>query len=144
MNKKEFPIRGHCLSTKLTIVKYLQDNFKGYANNVYSKKAIGVAWNDDRWWYVINKSSTPQYNPSDIINIITKINEMNNSLIVTGTLATSGTIIASNYISTTRIDEVGTGTIIAKSLVTEPIKLRIICRNLKKSLKVSLLQINLK
>ena len=40
------------------------------------------------------------------------------------------------------VSDVSTG--IIKNLVTEPTKLRVKCRNLKKNLKVSLLQINLK
>ena len=161
---KTFPIKGHCLSTNTIIVKYLQDNFKMYMNNVNSKKAIGVAWSGGRWWYVLKHSHTPQYNPSDIINIITEINKMNSSLTVAGTLSTSSGIMPGNSICTTTTItdpiynpnnplpnniwingvDISTGTLIAKNLVIEPTKLRIKCRNLKKSLKVSLLQINLK
>lgn len=181
MSKKEFPIEGHCLSTNIIIVNYLKDNRKGYTNNVHSRKAIGVAWNKDRWWYVLNKSSTPKYSPLDIMAIITEINGMNNFSIVTGTetlstssgimstssgtLSTSSGIMSGNPICTTtttttpiydpnssltnpmwiyRGAGISTGTIVANNLVTEPIKLRIKCRNLKKNLKVSLLQINLK
>ena len=155
MNKKEFPIRGHCLSINPIIVNYLKDNLEEYLDNVYSKKAIGVAWNKDRWWYINNGSITPQYNSSDIINIITEINKMNNPSIVTGTLSTSSGIMPGNSICTTTTItdpnniwingvDISTGTLIAKNLVIEPTKLRIKCRNLKKSLKVSLLQINLK
>ena len=154
MNKKKFPIKGHCLSTNTIIVKYLQDNFKMYINNVKSKKPIGVAWNENRWWFVINQSSTPKYDPHVIINIITKINEMNNPSIVTGTLSTSSGIMLGNSICTTTtpiynpnniwINGVNISAAITKSIITEPTKLRIICRNLKKNLKVSLLQINLK
>lgn len=158
MSKKEFPIKGHCLSTNPIIVKYLKDNFKGNINNVYSKKAIGVAWNEDRWWYVIQQSSTPEFNPIVIMNIITKINEMKN-LPITGTLSTSsGTMLDNDIYATTTpiynpndsfsnikwINGLDVSTTTVKKLVTEPTKLRIKCQNLKKSLKVSLLQINLK
>ena len=166
MSKKEFPIKGHCLSTNPIIVKYLKDNFKGYINNVYSKKAIGVAWNENRWWYVIQQSSTPKYDPLVIMNIIIEINEMKSLSIVT-TLSTSSGVISDNTnydIATTTgtlptstapiynpngllpniiwID--GSDVYTTTNLVTEPTKLRIKCRNLKKNLKVSLLQINLK
>ena len=154
---KTFPIKGHCLSTKKIIVKYLQDNFKEYINSVHPKKAIGVAWNEDRWWYIVHQSNTPKYDSQVIINIITEINEMNNPSTITGTLSTSIGIMPGNSICTRAttttpiynpnniwIDGVNIGTIITKSLVTEPTKLRIKCRNLKKNLKVSLLQINLK
>lgn len=184
MSKKEFPDRGHCLSTNPIIVNYLKDNFEGYLNTMYSKKAVkavGVAWNKDRWWYVNNQSSTPEYNPYVIMAIITEINGMNNFSIVTGTetlstssgimstssgtLSTSSGIMSGNPICTTtttttpiydpnssltnpmwiyRGAGISTGTIVANNLVTEPIKLRIKCQNLKKNLKVSLLQINLK
>ena len=30
MSKKEFPVRGHCLSTNPIIVNYLKDNFEGF------------------------------------------------------------------------------------------------------------------
>lgn len=164
MNKK-FPIKGHCLSTNKIIVKYLKDNFEGYINNGHSKKAIGVAWNKDKWWYVINQSGTPKYDSHVIINIITEINEMNNFSTGTGTLSTSSGIMSGNSICTTttttapiynpneylpnnvwvyRGAGIGTGTITVTNLVTEPTKLRIKCQNLKKNLKVSLLQINLK
>ena len=188
MSKKEFPIKGHCLSTNPIIVKYLKDNFKGYINNVYSKKAIGVAWNENRWWYVIQQSSTPKYDPLVIMNIIIEINEMKSLSIVTtlstssgvisdntnydiatttGTLPTSSGIISdnTNYDIATTTGTLPTSTApiynpngllpniiwidgldvyTTTNLVTEPTKLRIKCRNLKKNLKVSLLQINLK
>lgn len=169
MNKKEFPVRGHCLSTNPIIVNYLQDNFERFKNSVYSKRSVGVAWNENRWWYVNNQSNTPKYDPHVIINIITEINEMNNPSIVTGTgtLSTSSGIMTGNSICTTstttttaasiynpndylpnniwiyRGAGISTGTI-TTNLVTEPTKLRIKCQNLKKNLKVSLLQINLK
>ena len=40
MSKKEFPARGHCLSTNPIIVNYLKDNFEGFKDNVYSKKQL--------------------------------------------------------------------------------------------------------
>lgn len=184
MSKKEFPIRGHCLSTDPIIVNYLKDNFERFLDNKYSKKSTGVAWNENKWWYITKKSSTPEYSPLVIINIITKINEMNNPTIAT-TLSTSSGVISDNanydMVTTTgtlptlsrvipdsttctititdtttttavpiynpnniwvNVSDVSTG--IIKNLVTEPTKLRIKCRNLKKNLKVSLLQINLK
>ena len=165
MSKKEFPTRGHCLSTNPIIINYLKDNFEKFQDSVYSKKAIGVAWNKDRWWYVINQSSTPEYSPLIIMNIITEINEMK-SFLTTGTLSTSSgttlcndscTITTTNTTTTTAapiynpngllpniiwID--GSDVYTTTNLVTEPTKLRIKCRNLKKNLKVSLLQINLK
>lgn len=166
MSKKEFPVRGHCLSTKPIIVKYLKDNFEGYPDNMYPKKAGGVAWNESRWWYITNKSSTPEYSPLVIMNIITEINEINemNNPTITTTLSTSSEVISDNTIYATATtstiapnyktydslsntmwvygSDVCTATV--TNLVTEPIKLRIKCRNLKKNLKVSLLQINLK
>lgn len=168
MNKKKFPIKGHCLSTNTIIVKYLQDNFKMYINNVKPKKPTGVAWNEDRWWYINNQSSTPKYDSHVIISIITEINGMNNISITgtgTGTLITSSELMPGDFICTTttttapiydpnssltnpiwiyRGAGISTGTITTNNLVTEPTKLRIKCQNLKKNLKVSLLQINLK
>ena len=162
MSRKEFPVRGHCISTNPIIVNYLKDNFEKIVGNVYSKKSTGVAWNEKRWWYITLNSSTPKYDPLVIMTMITEINEMNNPSILTGTLTTSSSIMSSNSICTTTtttsptykiydsfpntiwIDGAGTGTIISTNLVTEPTKLRIKCQNLKKSLKVSLLQINLK
>lgn len=174
MNKK-FPIKGHCLSTNKIIVKYLQDNFEKIVGNTYSKKSTGVAWNENRWWYINNQSSTPKYDPHVIINIITEINGMNNPSIVTGTVTGTGTgtlitsseLMPGSSICTTTTTtapiynpneylpnnvwvyrgadiSIGTGTITVTNLVTEPTKLRIKCQNLKKNLKVSLLQINLK
>lgn len=172
MSKKEFPVRGHCLSTNPIIINYLKDNFEGFKDNVYSKKVIGVAWNESRWWYVTNKSSTPEYSPLVIMNIITEINEINemNTPTIATTLSTSSGIMSdntiyaianTNTITTTTTtaptyktydslsntmwvygSDVCTATV--TNLVTEPTKLRIKCRNLKKNLKVSLLQINLK
>lgn len=164
MVKKEFPIKGHCLSTNPIIVNYLKDNFERFQDSVYSKRSTGVAWNENKWWYISRTSSTPKYDPHVIINIITEINKMNNPSILTGTLTTSSSIMSNNSIciATTPIyttptykpndylpnniwiDGVNIGTIITESLVTEPTKLRIKCQNLKKNLKVSLLQINLK
>ena len=168
MSKKEFPARGHCLSTNPIIVNYLQDNFEKIVGNTYSKKSTGVAWNENRWWYINNQSSTPKYDPHVIISIITEINGMNNISITetgTGTLITSSELMPGNFICTTttttapiydpnssltnptwiyRGTDISTGTITTTNLVTEPIKLRIKCQNLKKNLKVSLLQINLK
>lgn len=187
MNKKKFPIKGHCLSTNTIIVKYLQDNFKMYINNVKPKKPTGVAWNEDKWWYITNHSSTPEYSPLTIMGIITKINEMK-SFLTTGTLSTSSGIISDNInydiaittgtlltssgvmsgsntctITTTDTTTTtaapiynpngllsniiwvdGSDVCITTNLETEPTKLRIKCQNLKKNLKVSLLQINLK
>lgn len=147
MSKKVFPDRGHCLSTNPIIVNYLKNNFEEFAGYKYPKEAGGVAWSKGKWWYITNHSSTPEYSPSIIMNMITGTNEMNN-LLITGALSTSSgtmtdiTITDSFYIY-------NPNDIIWKSgksinIVTEPIKLRIKCRNLKKSLKVSLLQINLK
>jgi hypothetical protein len=86
-----------------------------------------------------------------------------NILTATGTLPTSSRVISdsttctitiTDTITTTAVpiynpnniwvsvSDVSTG--IIKNLVTEPTKLRVKCRNLKKNLKVSLLQINLK
>lgn len=189
MSKKEFPASGHCLSTNPIIVNYLKNNFERFLNSKYPKKAIGVAWNKERWWYVINHSSTPEYSPLIIMNIITEINEMKSHSIATtlstssgvisdntnydiatttGTLLTSsGVISGSNTCTITTTDTTTTTTTAAPlynpngllpniiwidgpdvytttNLVTEPTKLRIKCRNLKKNLKVSLLQINLK
>ena len=84
MSKKEFPVRGHCLSTNPIIVNYLKDNFEGFKDNVYSKKSTGVAWNENKWWYITKQSSTPKYSPLVIMNIITEINEMK-SFLTTGT-----------------------------------------------------------
>jgi hypothetical protein len=182
MIKKEFPVRGHCLSTDPIIVNYLKDNFERFLDNKYSKRSTGVAWNENKWWYISRKSSTPEYSPLVIINIITKINEMNNPtttttlsttsgvmsgnanydiVTTTGTLPTLSGVISDNTTCTititdtitaapiynpnniwVNVPDVSTG--IIKNLVTEPTKLRIKCRNLKKNLKVSLLQINLK
>ena len=144
MSKKEFPIKGHCLSTNPIIVKYLKDNFKGYINNVYSKKAIGVAWNENRWWYVIQQSSTPKYDPLVIMNIITEINEMKSLSIVTTLSTSTAPIYNPNGLLPNIIWIDGLDVYTTTNLVTEPTKLRIKCRNLKKNLKVSLLQINLK
>lgn len=168
MSKKEFPARGHCLSTNPIIVNYLQDNFEKIVGNTYSKKSTGVAWNENRWWYINNQSSTPKYDPHVIISIITEINGMNNISITgtgTGTLITSSELMPGDFICTTttttapiydpnssltnpmwiyRGAGISTGTITTNNLVTEPTKLRIKCQNLKKNLKVSLLQINLK
>ena len=169
MSKKEFPDTGHCLSTNPIIVNYLKNNFERFLNSKHPKKAIGVAWNKERWWYVTNHSSTPKYSPLDIMGIITKINEMK-SFLTTGTLSTSSGIMSSNVICDTTTTNITTNITTntttpyktydyspntvwvygsdvcttTKNLVTEPIKLRIKCRNLKKNLKVSLLQINLK
>jgi len=159
---KTFPIRGHCLSTNPIIVKYLKDNFKRYKNNVDSKKVIGVAWSENRWWYVIHQSNTPKYDPLIIMITIKEISEMKN-LPITEALSTSGRITPGNTICTTTTTPApiynpndiydiffnniwiyGSGAITVKNLVTEPTKLRIKCRNLKKNLKVSLMQINLK
>ncbi len=167
MSKKEFPVRAHCLSTNPIIVNYLKDNFERFQDSVYSKRSTGVAWNENKWWYISHKSSTPEYSPLVIISMITEINEMKN-FPITGTLSTSSGIMPSSIIcgitttdttTTTaapvynpnniclnniwvNVSDVSTG--IVKNLVTEPTKLRIKCRNLKKNLKVSLLQINLK
>lgn len=169
MSKKKFPARGHCLSTNPIIVNYLKDNFERFQDSVYSKRSTGVAWNENKWWYISRKSSTPEYSPLVIMSMITEINEMNNPSIVTGTgtLSTSSGIMTGNSICTTstttttaasiynpndylpnniwiyRGAGISTGTI-TTNLVTEPTKLRIKCQNLKKNLKVSLLQINLK
>lgn len=163
MSKKEFPVKGHCLSTNPIIVNYLKNNFERFQDTRYSKKAIGVAWNKDRWWYIINQSSTPEYSPLIIMNIITEINEMN-SFLTTGTLSTSSGITSTNVICDTTTTNTTTAAPIynpngllpniiwidgsavstTTNLVTEPIKLRIKCQNLKKNLKVSLMQINLK
>jgi hypothetical protein len=165
MSKKEFPTRGHCLSTNPIIVNYLKDNFEGFKDNVYSKKSTGVAWNENKWWYISKQSSTPKYSPPVIIGIIIEINEMNN-ITIAGTLSTSsGTVLDSTICTmatTTTTDPFykpydsfpntmwvyGSGVCTAMAtitnLVTEPTKLRIKCRNLKKNLKVSLMQINLK
>ena len=167
MSKKEFPDSGHCLSTNPIIVNYLKNNFERFLNSKYPKKAIGVAWNKERWWFVTNHSSTPEYNSHVIMNIITEINEMD-SFLTTGTLSTSSGITSTNVICDTTttnttttttaplynpngllpniiwIDGSDVSTTTVTNLVTEPIKLRIKCRNLKKNLKVSLMQINLK
>lgn len=159
---KTFPIRGHCLSTNPIIVNYLKDNFEGYPDNMYPKKAGGVAWNKDKWWYITNHSSTPKYDPLIIMITIKEISEMKN-LPITEALSTSDRITPGNTICTTTTTPApiynpndiydiffnniwiyGSGAITVKNLVTEPTKLRIKCRNLKKNLKVSLMQINLK
>ena len=189
MIKKEFPVRGHCLSTDPIIVNYLKDNFERFLDNKYSKRSTGVAWNENKWWYISRKSSTPEYSPLVIINIITKINEMNNPtttttlsttsgvmsgnanyeiVTTTGTLPTLSGVISDNttctitltdtttttaapiynpngiFLNNVWVNVSGVSTGIVKNLITEPTKLRIKCRNLKKNLKVSLLQINLK
>lgn len=163
MSKKEFPVRGHCLSTSPIIVNYLKDNLERFQDSAYSKRSTGVAWNENKWWYITNGSGTPEYSPLVIMGIITEINEMNN-LPITGTLSTSSGVMSSNVtcdVTTTNTtdptykvydsfsntiwicgSDACTTTI--TNLVTEPTKLRIKCRNLKKNLKVSLLQINLK
>jgi hypothetical protein len=164
MIKKEFPVRGHCLSTDPIIVNYLKDNFEKFKDNKYSKKSTGVAWNENKWWYINKQSSTPEYSPLVIIDIITKINEMK-SFLTTGILSTSSGIMPSSVIcgitttdtttttaapiynpnnSFSNIIWVNGSDVCTTNLVTEPTKLRIKCRNLKKNLKVSLLQINLK
>jgi hypothetical protein len=163
MSKKEFPTRGHCLSTDPIIVNYLKDNLERFQDSKYSKRSTGVAWNENKWWYITNGSSTPEYSPLTIMGIITKINEMK-SFLTTGTLSTSSGIMPSSVIcgitttTTTTAAPVynpndslpntiwinGSDVYITTNLVTEPTKLRIKCRNLKKNLKVSLLQINLK
>ena len=165
MSKKEFPVRGHCLSTNPIIVNYLKDNFEEFIDSKSSKKAIGVAWNKERWWYVIHQSSTPEYNSHVIMNIITEINEMK-SFLTTGTISTSSgttlcndscTITTTNTTTTTAAPIYnpnysfpntiwinGSDVYTTTNLVRESIKLRVKCRNLKKNLKVSLLQINLK
>lgn len=187
MSKKEFPVRGHCLSTNPIIVNYLKDNFERFLDSKYSKRSTGVAWNENKWWYITKQSSTPEYSPLVIMDMITKINEINNPTIATtlstssgvisdninyaiatttGTLSTSSGIMPSSVIcgitttdtTTTTAAPIynpndsfpntiwinGSDVYITTNLVTEPIKLRIKCRNLKKNLKVSLLQINLK
>ena len=187
MSTKEFQVRGHCLSTNPIIVNYLKNNFERFLNSKHPKKAIGVAWNKERWWYVTNHSSTPEYSPLTIMGIITKINEMKNLSIATslstssgvisdstnydistttGTLLTSSGVISDNNTCTITSTNTTTTTAapiynpnysfpntiwingsdacITTNLVTEPSKLRIKCQNLKKNLKVSLLQINLK
>ena len=164
MSKKEFPVRGHCLSTNPIIVNYLKDNFERFQDSVYSKRSTGVAWNENKWWYISRKSSTPEYSPLVIMSMITEINEMKN-FPITGTLSTSSGIMPSSIIcgitttdtttttaapvynpnnSFSNIIWVNGSDVCTTNLVTEPIKLRIKCRNLKKNLKVSLLQINLK
>ena len=159
MSKKEFPVRGHCLSTNPIIVNYLKDNFERFQDSAYSKRSTGVAWNENKWWYISKKSSTPEYDPLVIMNIITEINEMK-SFLTTGTLSTSSGITSTNVIcdtttTTTTIPAptykvydsfsnpiwiYGSGVCTAMAaitnLVTEPIKLRIKCRNLKKNLKL--------
>lgn len=164
MSKKKFPVRGHCLSTNPIIVNYLKDNFERFLDSKYSKRSTGVAWNENKWWYITKQSSTPEYSPLVIMSIITEINEMKN-FPITGTLSTSSGIMPGSVIygitttdtttttaapiynpnnSFSNIIWVNGSDVCTTNLVTEPTKLRIKCRNLKKNLKVSLLQINLK
>lgn len=64
------------------------------------------------------------------------------TITITDTITTTAVPIYNPNNIWVSVSDVSTG--IIKNLVTEPTKLRIKCRNLKKNLKVSLLQINLK
>lgn len=155
MNKKEFPIRGHCFTDNEILLNYIKKTrARGYSENPIKK---GIAWNQDMWWYVTKKSHNPEYTAEDLLKIL----NMNTEIVLKHWVdptydITSGSEVGVSLL--TGLTTTGTGycNIISGSstntaIVTHTssikyeklINFRIKCRNLKKNLKMPLTQMSL-
>ena len=156
MNKKEFPIRGHCFTDNEILLNYIKKTrARGYSENPIKK---GIAWNQDMWWYVTKKSHNPEYTAEDLLKIL----NMNTEIVVKHWVdptydITSGSEVGVSLL--TGLTTTGTGYIDPRCLNTtvtvshtittsiedkKLINFRIKCQNLKKNLKMPSVQINLR